>query len=79
MIDTSKCRTSEERYDAITYEQYSSGIIQLEKQIDKIESMKRTLDSEMNQLKNQINKYESYILAYKNIYPNRPWEYTHIE
>lgn len=69
MVDTNKCITNEELYDAIVYEQYSSGIIQLEKKIYKIELMKRTLDSEVNQLKNQINKYKSYISAYENVYP----------
>ena len=74
LIDTSKCKTDEELFDALEYAHYMSGIEQLEKRLWDMRTFMKTIDSYVCQLEDQVAKYERCINAYKEVYPNRPWE-----
>ena len=73
-IDTSKCKTDEELFDALEYVHYMSGIKQLESRLWEMRYYMKTIDSYVCQLEDQLAKYERYVNAYKEVYPHRPWE-----
>jgi hypothetical protein len=79
MIDTSKCKTEEELYDAMEYVHYSTGIDDLKFKLYKLEWTQRIIQGHIDEIEKQINKYMRYIYAYKTVYPNRPWEHVSIE
>ncbi len=74
MIDTRKCRTGEEIYDAMSIQFYVFGLNNLLFRLSELEYRKRILDDHMNDIKSQIDKYNRYISTYKQVYPERPWE-----
>lgn len=73
-IDTSKCKTDEELFDALEYVHYISGLEQLENRLWEMRSLIKVIDSHICQLEDQVAKYERCINAYKEVYPHRPWE-----
>ena len=78
-IDTSKCKTDEELFDALEYAHFVSGMEQLESRLWDMQVFIKQIDSYVCQLEDQIAKYERYINAYKEVYPNRPWEYCKLD
>ena len=74
MVDTSKCKTGEEVYDAMSVQFYVSGLNDLLFRLSELERRKRILDDHINDIKSQIDKYNKYISTYKQVYPIRPWE-----
>lgn len=74
MIDTRKCRTGEEVYDAMDIQFYVSGLNELLSRASELECRKRILNNHITNINSLIDKYNRYISAYKQVYPERPWE-----
>ena len=79
MIDTRKCKTYEERYDAIASEHFKMEMKKDEKYLSNIKRKLEFLQLCITTLENDIERLQKYITAYETTYPNRPWEVVSIE
>ncbi len=79
MIDTSKCKTREEIYDAMEAEHISVSMQALQMRLGKLETFKRKIERDIEKTEQELNKLDSYMSIYKQTYPNRPWEDVSIE
>ena len=79
MIDTRKCKTYEERYDAIASEHFKMEIKKDEKNLSITKKRLELLQACITVLEDDINRLKKYITAYETTYPNRPWEVVSIE
>ncbi len=79
MIDTRKCKTYEERYDAIASEHFKMEMKKDEKYLSNIKRKLEFLQVCITTLENDIERLKKYITAYETTYPNRPWEVVSIE
>ena len=79
MIDTRKCKTYEERYDAIASEHFKMKIEKDEKILCDIKQKLELFQACATIYENDINRLKKYITAYETTYPNRPWEVVSIE
>ena len=79
MIDTRKCETYEERYDAIASEHFKMEIRKNEKNLSSIKRKLEFLQACIDVLEKDNKRLSNYITAYETTYPNRPWEVVSIE
>ena len=79
MIDTRKCKTYEERYDAIASEHFKMEMKKDEKYLSNIKRKLEFLQLCITTIENDIERLNKYITAYETTYPNRPWEVVSIE